>query len=327
MNHIKEIFQKDSNKLLWLQYYAAMFSKRFDALAPFSLLISSTLLFGFLSKKKELIPLLNAGLSLQRQMVPFICVAIFAMLCMWINTQFIFPKAIQTYDMITDTDYGKEKVPDDVQPMGLIYLNDGGKVFFQKADKRKRQLYDVFWVTNHSKIAHIEVLSYQEAIPQGTLIDVIEKTSDGIARKIHSIPSGELSTLYLTDDDVRIATRPTKHLSISELLTMASRMNHSSSEKASDIFITLMLKLLTPLTCLLTLFVPMIFCLKFEGGKHPALLLFIFLASLFMFQLSIQACTILARIPGFPTFLFLILPWTVAGYYCAKKTRTFLETA
>lgn len=327
MGHIKDILDRRSDKGMWVQYYLALFSIRFDTLVPFSILISSTLLLTSISKKNEMIPLLNAGLALSRQIRPFFSVVILAMIAMWSNAQWFFPAAIRTYDYIKETDFGKEKPSVvTIKKMGTIYLRDSSKLFFQHADFAKKKLFDVFWMPNQNTILHIEELSYlNEASPEGLLIDIVERNSENIASKTETMIKSSLPQIKLTEEDVQMATHPAKHLSIGELLKLTYRMIHSSSEQATETVITLLLKLLNPLTCLLALIVPIPYCLSFQRNKHPVLFLFFFLAALFIFHLTIQTSTILARIPGTPTLLFLALPWALAGFFSGKKLRRFLN--
>lgn len=327
MGHVKDILDHRTDKGMWVQYYLALFSRRFDTLVPFALLISSTLLLTSIARKNEMIPLLNGGLSLARQTRPFFAVAILAMLFMWSNAQWFFPQAIRTHDHVIDTDFGREKetLPNG-KKMGTLYLRDGSKLFFQRSNPLQKKLYDVFWMAGHDTIFHIEELSYMdERLPEGYLIDVIERGKANVVLKTKTITQAPLPEIKISEEDVSMATYPAKHLSLVQLLKMVLRMHHSSSEKATDIFITFMLKCLTPLTCLLTLMLPIPYCLAFDRKKHPVLFLFFFLAALFIFQLTIQTSTILARIPGAPSFLLLLLPWALVGFCLQKKLKHFFS--
>lgn len=327
MGHVQELVDHHSNVSMWTEYYISLLSIRFDTLVPFSLLISTTLLLTSISKKNEMIPLLNGGLSISRQIRPFFMVAFIAMFLMWSNAQWFYPSAVKSYDYIKETDFGKEKLSTaDLQKMGTIYLQDGSKLFFQKSDPAKQKLYDVFWISNSGTILHIEELSYVDnQPPEGILVDIIERSPSNIATKTKSYQKTTLNEIQLSQKDVDMATLPPKHLSITELFAMTIRTFHSSGEKANDIFIMLMLKLLSPLTCLLAIIVPIPYCLSFQREKHPVLFLFFFLAGLFIFHLTVQTCTILARIPNFPSLFFLVLPWAVAGYFSIKRLHQFLH--
>jgi lipopolysaccharide export LptBFGC system permease protein LptF len=326
MVRVKDIFDPATNKLLWLQYYLAMFSRRFDTLIPFSLLISSTILFSSIARKNEQIPLLNAGLSMKRVVFPFFSVAIISMIAMWINGQYVFPIAIQTHEYISEISFGKETELPSRDKMGTMYLSDKSKLFFQQNDPSKKQLYDVFWIPNHNTILHMETLSYSTPLaPEATLVDTLERDDSGVVTKTKTTPLQVLKDLHISEEDVSMAAYPARYMSLSQLLKMIIRMGASSSEKAGDIFITLLLKLLTPFTCLLTVALPINYCLRFNKERHPVLLLFFFIAALFIFQLFVQTSTVLARIPNMPSFLLLSLPWMVAGTLTFRKIKHFFE--
>ena len=329
MSHVKDIFNPETDKYLWLQYYGALFSRRFDTLIPFSLLISSTILFSSIAKKNEQIPLLNGGLSMKRQLLPFFIVAILAMFAMWINGQYLYPEAVQRNDYISETAFGKNKEDAiDIQKrMGTMYLKDGSKLFFQQNDQANKRLLDVFWMPNHNTILHMETLSYKNPLSfTGTLVDILERDGAGVVQKTKTLLSKEMKEIQFLEEEIIIASSPARYMSLSQLLQMIIRMRGSSSEKASDIFITLLLKLLNPLTCLLTVSLPISYCFCFTKDRHPVVLLLFFIATLFLFQLFVQTSTVLARIPHMPSFLFLITPWAVGGFLCFRKVNRFLKT-
>lgn len=326
MIHVKDILNPDTDTILWVQYYAAMFSKRFDTLIPFSLLTSSTILFSSLSKKNEQIPLLNGGLSMKRQVMPFFTVALLAMVSMWLNSQYLFPKAIQRHEYITETAFGKDRENglEWQKRMGTLYLNDGSKLFFLQNDSSSKQLFDVFWLRDQGTILHMETLSYATPTAhRATLVDILQRDSSGIVKKTETLASKEITDLCFSEEDVRLASHPARYLSISELFTMVHRMGRSSSEKSSDIFITLLSKLLSPIICLLTVSVPLFSCLTFNRERHPVILLLFFIALLFIFQLFVHTTTVLARIPNMPSFLLLLFPWAASGALCYRKLKRF----
>lgn len=329
MIHVKDIFDPKTEPNLLFHYYVALFSRRFDALILFSLVTSSTIFFTSLSKKNELIPLLNAGLSMKRQSIPFFCVAFLAMSAMWMNSQYLYPTALQKHEYIEKTSFGKEKeeAPTSLQErMGTIYLRDGSKLFFLQNDVATRRLFDVFWLPHHNTVFHIEELSYlNPLVPQGKLIDVVERDSAGIVIKTETHLARALPEIRLSEEDVMMASTPTRYMSIEQLFTMSVRMHRSTSTRSHDIFITFLLKMLNPLTCLLAIAVPIPYCFSFRKGKHPVLLLFFFLAALFIFQLVIQLSTVLAHIPAMPSVLVLLLPWVGALFFSFRKLKHFLS--
>ena len=330
MIHVKDILNPETDKMLWLQYYASMFSKKFDTLIPFSLLTSSTILFSALSKKNEQIPLLNGGLSMKRQIMPFFTIALLAMVAMWLNSQYLFPKAIQRHEYISDTAFGKNR-ENGLQwqkRMGTMYLHDGSKLYFLQNDPTNKQLLDVFWMRDYDTILHMETLSYANpSTHQATLVDILQRDSSGVVKKAETLASKEITELRFSEEEVNLASSPARYMSIYELFTMVHRMGGSSSEKASDIFITLISKLLSPFICLLTVSVPIFSCLTFNKSRHPVIVLLFFIAILFIFQLFVQTTTVLARIPNMPSFLLLALPWTTSGILCYRKLKRFLENS
>lgn len=313
LSHIKDIFDPNTSWKTWRSYYLSLFSYRLDVLFPFSIAAATSILIPRLLRYNELIPLLNAGVSLRRIITPFLAVAIIASALLWINTQFIYPRAIHRYHTIVKSDFGRESVSTDAARLGMVLFRGGSRLFFNDHDPKLRQIDDAFWVRSADCIVHIEKLFYfRDRLPEGHGVDVVERDSENRMKKTASYPFCELSELHLNRETLKASTADPRHLPITQLFSLVRDFGSSRSLRATETTIALFHKLLAPLLACLALLLPAPLCLRFEYRLPQALLVFLSLAALFCFQLTVQASIILARAPIFGSSFILLLPWSVA---------------
>jgi lipopolysaccharide export system permease protein len=323
LSHIKDILDPTTTWKTWRTYYLCLLFYRLDVLIPFSIATATSLLLPRLLRNNEFIPLMNAGLSLSQIIMPFIAVTILASSLLWINGQWIYPRAIAQYHRIVKSDFGREALSSDPTRLGMVLFKGGSRLFFNVHNPRTYRIDDAFWVRSTDCIVHIEKLFYfKDRLPEGHGVDVIERDKDGTMKKTASYQFCELSELQFTKETVRTSTTDPKELSISQLASLAKHFGSSRSLRATETSIALLLKLLSPLLAWLAFLFPAPFCLRFEYRLPQALLVFLSLATLFCFHLVVQASMILARTPVFGSALIMLLPWAIALLYTFRKIRT-----
>ena len=127
--------------------------------------------------------------------------------------------------------------------------------------------------------------------------------------KTASYPSCELPELQLTKEIIRFAQADPRDLSLSQLGIQLARFGSSSSERANEVTISFIQKLLFPLLACLAFFIPAPLCLSFERRLPQALLLFISLASLFCLNIMFETTSVLARAAPTHAVGILLVPW------------------
>jgi lipopolysaccharide export LptBFGC system permease protein LptF len=299
-----------------------MLSCRLEGLIPFSLATATALLIPRIVRSNELIPLLNAGVSLRQIFHPFLAIALLASLLLWCNTQYVLPKAKQIHREIVESDFGRKTVHDEPSRLGVVLFPEGSRLFFYQHDYINKKITDAFWVRSADCVLHIEQLSYfSDRSPEGHGVDVIERDTLGRMRKTASYPFCELSQLQFTQETVKMSTSDPRDLSITQLGTLMSRFGTSRSERATETTIAFYTKLLSPLLALLAVIIPAPFCFRFERRYPQALLVFGSLAALFCFLLAIHSSVVLARIPLVRPTPILVIPWGIALFFSFRRIQ------
>jgi lipopolysaccharide export system permease protein len=318
--HIKDVFDSDTSWETWASYYTSMLSCRLDVLIPFSLTAATALFIPRIVRRNELIPLLNAGVSLQQIFRPFLVTAVLGSCVLWFNTQWIFPYATRIHHTITESDFGRKTIHDEQTRLGVVLFPEGSRLFFYQHDPVNKKITDVFWVRSPDCVLHIEQLAYfNDRPPEGRGVDVIERDAKGRMKKTSSYPFCELSQLQFTKGTVKMSTADPRDLSITQLGTLMSRFGICRSERAVETTAAFYTKLFFPLLALLGVLIPAPFCFRFERKYPQALLVFGSLAVLFCFQLVIHASVVLARLPVVRPSPILIAPWAAALFFGMRR--------
>lgn len=316
LSHIKDVADPKTEWSTWGAYYLCLLSYRLNALIPFSIAAATALLLPRIVRGNELIPLLNAGISLKRITLPFIAVACIATCFLWINTQFIHPKAMRTYNTISETDFGRKSVHQTPSRLGIIFFSGGGRLFFREHHAKEERLVDTFWVKSFDCVFHIEDLHYfEDRSPEGRFVDVIERNGAGKMLKTASYPFCELPELQLTRETIEFARADPRDLSLSQLATQLVRFGPSSSERANEVTISFLQKLLLPLLACLAFFIPAPLCLSFELRLPQTVLLFVSLASLFCLNIFFETAAVLARAAPTHAVGILLVPWLFVIFF------------
>jgi lipopolysaccharide export LptBFGC system permease protein LptF len=320
LSHVKDVFDPETSWKIWRTYYLCLLSYRLQVLIPFSLAAATALFIPRIIRSNELIPLLNAGVSLRQIFRPFLAIALLNSLLLWVNTQYILPRAIRGHDKISESDFGRKTVHDVPSRLGVVLFPEGSRLFFYQHDPVTRKITDVFWVRSADCVLHIEQLVYfSDRAPEGHGVDVIERDPSGRMQKTESYPFCELSQLQFTRETVKMSTADPRDLSITQLGTLMSRFGSSHSERATETTVAFYTKIFSPLLALLAVLIPAPLCFRFERRFPQALLVFGSLASLFCFQLAIHASVVLARIPIVRPTPVLLIPWAAALFFGFRR--------
>jgi lipopolysaccharide export system permease protein len=287
LSHIKDVVDPKTKWSCWGLYYLSMLSYRLDMLLPFSIACTTAIVLSRRIRNNELIPLLNAGLSLRAISRPFFAVSVLCSL--------------------------KESLKESSNQLGIVLGKKGSRLFFAQHNKKLQELHDIFWVRSPDTVLHIEKLSYfSDRPPEGFYVDLIKRDSKGRMHKVTSYDSLELPELSLSQKELKMATANPHELSIFQLAYLVPRFGASQSERAIESSIALYQKSLFPLLALLAFLIPAPFCLRFEKKVPQAVLLFFSLAVLFSYLIIVQAFVVLVRAPICLPTLILLLPWAVA---------------
>ncbi len=328
IGHVKDILDPKTSKRLWCLYYAALFVRRLDILIPFSAGIAATIIMVRTVQDRVIIPLMCSGLSLKRFLVPFIAGAFLFTATLWVNYQWVYPKAIRVHTMALETEFGLKKAKEKENRLGLVMLPGGQRLFFNAHVPKDALLRDVFWYISENSICHIEELTYpvdkmRSRFPVGKGIEYfIRDPATGEFTRGASELEQVLPSLHISHEQVEIATSTPRELSLSNLLLVSNSYGSSKTERATATQIALYAKILTPFLAVFAVLVAGILSLRFEGKHSMTLTLLGIIIFLFTAHVILQAANVLARSPFIPVTLILLLPWLLFTYVIVRKLKS-----
>lgn len=322
MAHIKDLRTGNTAFSTWALYYICTFFRRLDILLPFTVLIGSIRILLKLRARNELVALLASGIPLQTLLRPFLLTACSAAMLLYINYEFILPKALPQASFIQESHFGKRSLMEQATPLREIMLKDSSKMIYRTYNPQLKQFQDVFWIASVDTIYHMKNLTCEDATPTGTMIDVIKRDKNGFLQKTASFDQLLLSDMQFDEESLKDSITPPRDQSLTQLFSQMILYTHSQSDRASEIKGNFYFKLTFPLICLLAFVGAAPYCLHFSRTFSPFMTYLISIGSLFCFFLFLQVIFVLAKsqtAQALPAWLIIALPWAITFCFFGKK--------
>lgn len=320
MAHLKYLMHGYSTFSTWFVYYAANFSKRLDILVPFSLLLTSIRTIFSMQQKGEFVAMLASGVSKKTLLKPFLMVSFLATFGLYANYECTLPLAIPRLNLIADTAFGKEEVEKYTPELKEIILQDSSKIFYSSYNRKLKQFKDLFWIRTPDEIYHMKTLTTLDpSTPIGAKVDKIVRGSSDTLEKVASFDNYTFKDLKLTKEILKNSLTSAEEQSMSQLAIQLPLCASSTSKKSREIRATFYSKIAFPWLCILAFIAPVPFCFTFSRNKSPLALYLIAIASLFCFNVILEAAFVIAKSEIIPSFLAIALPWGIAGFFFGKK--------
>lgn len=288
--------------------YACEFVIRAEILLPFALLIGTVFTLTAMNQRKELIALLASGYSLLRLMHPYIISACIGVAILYVNNEFLLPKALKRQSSFDQKHANHRKTLDHMVSAHHLALKDGSTIIYRTFDPLAKTLNEVYWISSNQEIWRMELLEPFTQTPKGILVDRFQKIGQNFvhtnAFQEYSFPSmhfdqKKLSETFITPDQLPLS---------SLLLNAPSSKVAEESEKAARSLTELYRKLSLPWLALLAVIGPATFCLKFTR-QLP--IFFIFAGNIFgmvAIYLLINALSVLGERQVLSPFTAVIIP-------------------
>jgi len=317
MAHAKGITREFGSFWNAALYYISTLSKRLYILLPFAVLIATIRCLYRFQQRGEFVALLSSGISKRKILQPFLQVTLCLTAFLFINTQFILPRACR---FIERFEQKTSKLTVDYQPREAM-LHDGSKIVYSDYDPKTDILQDLFWIRSTDEIYHFKSLSLETTPPVGKWVDEIRRNEEGALEKVDSYRSLEMRDMDFSEQALKDSLIPAEEQSLLLLLKQTVLYIHSSSMKATELTSYLMYRLTSPLLTLLVFVAIAPFCLDFKRTSLMMLYLFS-IAGLFCLHIILQTCFILAKSQVISPFFAIVLPWIALFYYFGKKYRS-----
>jgi len=294
-----------------LGLYLYEFVMRMDILVPFALLIACIKVLTSLNAHNELVALMAGGIPLRKILSPFIYFGLFLTLIMYMNTEFIQPKALKYQKQIDlKRSQAKHKKHNHL-PIQQLALDDGSSIIFQDYDETNQELYDVYWIRSIDDIIRMRSLFPFAETPFGVSVEHLVRDKDDRITLQDFAREENFSQLKFDKTKLQESVTSPSDLSLSTLYQKSQKQDSLLSEKQAKILSTFYYKLIMPWSCLLAILAPAPFCIRFSRMQP---IFFIFagcISGLVSFYLIMDAGLILGERQVLSPLLALGLPFAL----------------
>lgn len=291
-------------------YYACEFLKRADVLVPFGLLLATIKTLCSLNTNNELVALLASGKSLQKLLTPFVGIGLVLTFLLYINVEFIQPKALEVIRHIDDKHHSQKIKKKEIPSVQHLVLEDDSTILFQSFNTSLQHFADLYWIRSADDIYRIKYLYPYTESPVGEFVDHFTRNANGKLIKKESFDIQIFPEIKFNTATLMETLTPPKDLSLSDLKNKFPNEKKISSEKHSQVMSIFYYKMALPWLCLLAVIGPAPFCVYYTR-QLPVFL--IYALSIFGFvaiYLILDAALILGERQVVPPFESIFVPFT-----------------
>jgi len=299
-------------------YYLGDLVKRFDVLVPFALMIATVKTLSTLNTRNELVALMASGIKLKTLLRPFLLTGFLFVSLLYLNTEFLLPKSLNTLKQIEDARSSQKKKPHEQFSVEHLILEDGSTLIFQKYDSSQQIFSDVYWIRNLDDLYHFKSLKPDKdnRTSMGYFVEHFVRSPEGQIVHAASFPSLKIAGMHF--DSARLLENLTsaEELSLSALQKKITTSMETQSEKHAQNLTVFYYKLAIPWLCLLAVILPAPFCVRISR-QLP--LFFIYAGCIFglvSIYLIFDAALILGKRQAIEPFIAIGAPFSLfLGYF------------
>ena len=228
-------------------YYFYSTSTLLDLFLTLGFLLSTMRILHDLNSNREILALQMTGLSKRKLLTPFFYFATFLSILAYANTEWLSPDAqdnVSTFKLAHKTKKHKSDDPH----IYTVSLDDESELIYQHFNRKKNELFDVFWVRNPSDIWHMKTLNIHSL--KGSYVNHLVRKNKKFDSEMSYIEK-KFTDLPWKDERLLNKVAPFEFRPISTLLAQAFITD--TSEKRI-IFSHLFYKLLVPRMPFLVIF-------------------------------------------------------------------------
>lgn len=254
-------------------YYLSQIILSFEIFIPLAFLLAIIKVFSTLTVHKESLAYQIAGLSKIRLMSPFFFIALLLLFFSLFSLQVLVPRSARVSQAFESAYLLKSPTTKTIQS---IELQNQSKLIYQRYNKEKKQLLDVFWILSFDDIWHIETLEIDN-VKTGFFVDHFIREKDLLLKKAESFDRYIFQAMPFHLKDLEMNMIPYEYRPLSKLIFQDL---FSSKEEQIKLQVQLHKKIALSFLPILILFCTAPFCLNFSRRFSP---FFITGVSLFSF--------------------------------------------
>lgn len=309
--HIKGFTQNAMPLAETLTYYFLHFSFLAEMLFAIGFVIATVKVLTTLNLRYELLALQSSALSKKVLLRPFVLIATTLAILLYINFQWILPKAQVALDH-TKGRYLKEN-KDFSTPINRLVINDNTLMLYHSYDAKTKSFSDVFWLINPDEIYRIKRLNPEP--PTGHFVDHLVREASGEMKKKQSYAKLSFPKMNFDEKELFEAVHPPQWQSLTQLFTAFWKKTTQSQLKSCFYH-----KLTIPLFSFLALLILAPFCMSYNR-KLPLFLIYAFaIAGTLCFLTTLHCCRILAENQVLSPAIAIFFPYLLLlGFFGLQK--------
>jgi lipopolysaccharide export system permease protein len=286
-----------------LIYYLHHFIKRIDIFLPISLVLCVIKVIGSLNVNNELVALHTSGISRQKLIYPFFCIAAIFTLTTLISFEFFSTTSLNFIENFNNV-YAKNK--DKPTPLNIISLTDGTKLVYSRKDVATGNLLDAFWVISSNEVWHIKSLDINNEHASGDFAEHFILNKDNELIKDLSYKKHDFITMGKEIIEEKVVSY--EHLSISSLIKKYLFHPHLLTKEKSTILSHLHYKTAISLTPFLIVFALSPYCVRFSKNLSLFFISMVGLFGLISYYTLMDAMIILSENQVIPPLIAIWAP-------------------
>lgn len=294
-------------------YYLSEFSRRFDIIVPFGLLLATARTLLLFNSRSELVALMAGGFSLKSLLTPFLAVGLTATLLSYANEEWLQPLAAKHIKSIEHRYALIKSKKRGIPTAHHIPLSDHSVLVFQHYLENEDLFKDLYWVKSTDSVYRMGALKPFETPPIAYEVEVIERQPNGYLMVTNTHDALPLSDFSLHKEQLLEVIIPPAHYPLSQL--KRDLPTDPKSEKEAAQLTAFTKKMVLPWLSFFAVLIVAPFSVVF-GRNIPTFMIYAFsIFGLVALYLTLDAAEVVAKRQLFHPIPALLLPVIVAGIF------------
>jgi lipopolysaccharide export system permease protein len=294
-------------------YYLSEFSRRFDIIVPFGLLLATARTLLLFNSRSELVALMAGGYSLRSLLAPFLLVGLAMTLLSYANEEWLQPIASRHIKSIEDRYAILKKKKRGIPTAHHILLGDGSLLIFQTYLEDQELFKDLFWIRSTDDITRMESLKAFSTPPEGFGVEQLRRQKEGHMNVVNAYDVVALNDFVLNKNQLMETIAQPTLFSISHLWQKIPES--PKSEKEAAVLTAFTKKMLLPWLSLFAILITAPFCVVF-GRQIPTFMIYACsIFALVALYLVFDAGEVIAKRQLVHPYTALFTPLVLAGIY------------
>lgn len=297
--HGVRFFSKASFKEISL-FYLNTFSTQLDLFFTITFLLATLRVLFNLSSHREIVALQMAGISKKKLLYPFFLFAACIALVGYMNCQWLAPHAGE-HSSGFKTAY-KAKKKGKVQKLYTVSFDDESELVYQRFNKEKRELFDVFWVRSPEDVWHMKSLEIDSL--KGYFVNHLIRNEAKQFEKQESFVQKQFSEIPLQYDAILNRFIPYESRPLSSLFLQA----YAAPADARIVFSHLYYKLLAPIIPFIVIVAIGPIAMRYTRNRPSFLIVALSIFGLLGLKTVIDGMLILGENQVLPSYIAIFAP-------------------